>query len=285
MNKHKYHLASILIHDGLAGAGHYYSFNRDLVDNSWKRYNDMHITQEHEHNVMREALGGSNNASAYCLVYLADNIVQEEIKAMKSISTSKNPGDLIVDRAHYNALIPEHLRDFVEADNKAFYQQIGEFKFNTYLAYIIRNYKTRYDMIEKAANNTTFANLGSRFDSFAIFLKMEPNCERIFKWYILDSSFREMGSSWTLQGIRNPEKLIKIHDKLNLLSKPYAFSNLVLSPAEKQLLDEKFAKYMEIFPVTVVYKFVVNSFLGRRWKDGCYGVRYVLFVSLFNFFL
>jgi len=286
MNTHKYHLASILIHDGIAGTGHYYSFNRNLLDNSWRRFNDIEVTQEHESNVMKEALGGHNNTSAYCLVYLSDNVVKQELQAIKSapnMNISQNSEELSIERNHYNTLVPQKLKEYVEADNKVFYKQIGEFKFNTYLSYIIRNYKVRYDSVEKAVNNTTFSHLGSRLDSFATFLKMEPNCDRILKWYLLDTSFTEMGKSWTLQNIRDPEKLIKIHDKLSLLSKPYSFSNLVLTPQEKAQLDDKFAKYMELFPVTICYRFVIQSFLEKKWKEACYGVRRVLFVTLKNF--
>ena len=40
-----YYLYSILIHEGSADSGHYYSFIYDFDGKSWKKYNDINITE------------------------------------------------------------------------------------------------------------------------------------------------------------------------------------------------------------------------------------------------
>lgn len=67
-----YYLHSILVHDGLAGGGHYYTFIYDNVDQIWRRYNDHQVTIESEDVVLKEALGGQKNSckAAYMLVYV-----------------------------------------------------------------------------------------------------------------------------------------------------------------------------------------------------------------------
>ena len=52
-----YFLHAILIHDGLAENGHYYSYVFDRVNKCWFCFNDHKVTQVHEELVMKEALG------------------------------------------------------------------------------------------------------------------------------------------------------------------------------------------------------------------------------------
>jgi ubiquitin carboxyl-terminal hydrolase 25/28 len=50
-------LHAILIHDGLAENGHYYSYIFDSVKKQWFCYNDHIVKQVDEESVMKEALG------------------------------------------------------------------------------------------------------------------------------------------------------------------------------------------------------------------------------------
>ncbi len=282
MNNHKYHLAAILIHDGGAGQGHYYSFNRNVADNTWKRYNDINVTPETEQNVMREAIGGYGNASAYCLVYLSDNMVKEELASLEYGSASLTPGEFSIEREHYSGLLPMHLVDYVEADNNAFYNQIEEFKFNKYLTYSVNIYRDRYNLIERVTRGKSANRLVGLLDSFATFLKAESHSERLLKWYLLDTSLKESGTCMQFRELDDPHKLAKIQDKVSLLDKQYTFREMLLTKEEKIELDVKLAKYMELYPFTVCYKFVIRAFMTRRYIDACYGIRRLLFVKRIN---
>lgn len=63
-----YHLQSILIHEGVADSGHYYSYSYDSEAKVWRKYNDINVTEEEEEQVMKLARG-SGVTSAYYLVY------------------------------------------------------------------------------------------------------------------------------------------------------------------------------------------------------------------------
>lgn len=68
MRSTPYHLYSILIHEGRADSGHYYSYTYDIKAKTWRKYNDINISEESETQVLTEARG-LNFTSAYYLVY------------------------------------------------------------------------------------------------------------------------------------------------------------------------------------------------------------------------
>ena len=70
-----YYLYSILIHEGSAETGHYYSYTYDINSKVWRKYNDINISEEVEPQVMKEARG-INYTSAYYLVYAQDIVLQ-----------------------------------------------------------------------------------------------------------------------------------------------------------------------------------------------------------------
>lgn len=74
INKTPYYLYSLLIHEGGADSGHYYSYTFDFQANKWRKYNDINITEETEEQVLKEGKGGSA-ASAYYLVYAQKEVL------------------------------------------------------------------------------------------------------------------------------------------------------------------------------------------------------------------
>ncbi|MFN9898064.1 MAG: hypothetical protein ACK55Z_04550 [bacterium] len=67
-----YYLHAILIHDGLAENGHYYSYVFDRVKKCWLCFNDHTVTQVEEELVMKEALGNSQGYKSACnLIYIS----------------------------------------------------------------------------------------------------------------------------------------------------------------------------------------------------------------------
>lgn len=45
MKKHKYYLQSILIHEGAAESGHYYTYIYNPLLKRWFKFNDIHVTE------------------------------------------------------------------------------------------------------------------------------------------------------------------------------------------------------------------------------------------------
>lgn len=53
MRSTPYHLYSILVHEGSADSGHYYSYTYDIGSKTWRKYNDINISEEAEAQVMK----------------------------------------------------------------------------------------------------------------------------------------------------------------------------------------------------------------------------------------
>lgn len=67
-----YYLHAILMHDGRADSGHYYSFIFDRKLGTWWRFSDHEVRMEAEEDVFKEAIGGQPNSqkAAYSLMYI-----------------------------------------------------------------------------------------------------------------------------------------------------------------------------------------------------------------------
>ena len=105
----------------MAGSGHYYSFIREVETNTWKRYNDIQVTDEKEDVVMKEAFGGYNNANAYCLVYSNQKACDEDINTKQILMDNKifiEGKEIEVPKQYYTSLLSENLK--LEVKNKLF---------------------------------------------------------------------------------------------------------------------------------------------------------------------
>ncbi|NXP33704.1 UBP28 hydrolase, partial [Leiothrix lutea] len=69
-----YHLHAVLVHEGQANAGHYWAFIYDQPRKRWLKYNDILVTESSWEELERESFGGLRNASAYCLMYISDQV-------------------------------------------------------------------------------------------------------------------------------------------------------------------------------------------------------------------
>ena len=73
-----YELHAILIHDGLAENGHYYSYIYDRVKKCWWQYNDHRTFQVEEEQVMKEAIGDTAAYKSACnLVYISPHVSKQ----------------------------------------------------------------------------------------------------------------------------------------------------------------------------------------------------------------
>ena len=70
-----YHLHTIMIHDGLAENGHYYTYVFDRALKVWWKLNDHNVSQESEEVVLQEAFGGEGYKSACNMIYICPHIV------------------------------------------------------------------------------------------------------------------------------------------------------------------------------------------------------------------
>lgn len=75
---------AIMIHDGLAENGHYYTYVFDRAQKLWWKLNDHNVSQESEETIMKEAFGGEGYKSACNLIYISKHITDQ-------IDTYKKP--------------------------------------------------------------------------------------------------------------------------------------------------------------------------------------------------
>ncbi|XP_077985694.1 ubiquitin carboxyl-terminal hydrolase 25-like isoform X2 [Glandiceps talaboti] len=73
LKKFPYALHAVLVHEGQASAGHYWAYVRDHTHNKWLKFNDIAVVEVSWEELQRESVGGSGNASAYCLMYVDAN--------------------------------------------------------------------------------------------------------------------------------------------------------------------------------------------------------------------
>lgn len=69
-----YRLHAVLVHEGQANAGHYWAFIYDQPRKRWLKYNDIWVTESSWEELERESFGGLRNASAYCLMYISEQV-------------------------------------------------------------------------------------------------------------------------------------------------------------------------------------------------------------------
>jgi ubiquitin carboxyl-terminal hydrolase 25 len=113
INKTPYYLYSLLIHEGGADSGHYYSYTYDFQNSKWRKYNDINITEEAEEQVLKEGKGGSV-ASAYYLVYAQkDVLVPPEAGLPKLAYKTSNEEGYMFD--YYSQLLTAEQRGQVTA--------------------------------------------------------------------------------------------------------------------------------------------------------------------------
>ncbi|KFP87075.1 Ubiquitin carboxyl-terminal hydrolase 28, partial [Apaloderma vittatum] len=115
-----YHLHAVLVHEGQANAGHYWAFIYNQPRKSWLKYNDISVTESSWEELERESFGGSRNASAYCLMYISDQV-----------SRLVADGDACSEGAQFQKEIealPLELRLYVHEDNWRLEQEAVEWE-------------------------------------------------------------------------------------------------------------------------------------------------------------
>ncbi|NWZ71229.1 UBP28 hydrolase, partial [Acrocephalus arundinaceus] len=113
-----YRLHAVLVHEGQANAGHYWAFIYDQPRKRWLKYNDILVTESSWEELERESFGGLRNASAYCLMYISDQV------SCAGADEDEDPeaGQF---QKEVEALSPE-LRHYIQEDNWRLEQEAEE---------------------------------------------------------------------------------------------------------------------------------------------------------------
>ncbi|NXB38747.1 UBP28 hydrolase, partial [Eulacestoma nigropectus] len=115
-----YCLHAVLVHEGQANAGHYWAFIYDQPRKRWLKYNDIWVTESSWEELERESFGGLRNASAYCLMYISEQVSRvgaDEDERPEARQFQKE----------VEALSPE-LRHYIQEDNWRLEQEAEEWE-------------------------------------------------------------------------------------------------------------------------------------------------------------
>ncbi|NXP90215.1 UBP28 hydrolase, partial [Passerina amoena] len=113
-----YRLHAVLVHEGQANAGHYWAFIYDQPRKRWLKYNDISVTESSWEELERESFGGLRNASAYCLMYISDQV--------SPVGADEDEGPEARHlQKEVEALSPE-LRHYIQEDNWRLEQEAEE---------------------------------------------------------------------------------------------------------------------------------------------------------------
>ncbi|NXL97120.1 UBP28 hydrolase, partial [Tyrannus savana] len=115
-----YRLHAVLVHEGQANAGHYWAFIYNQPRKKWLKYNDILVTDSSWEELERESFGGLRNASAYCLMYISDQV--------SCVGADEDEGPEAVQiQKEVEALTPE-LRHYIQEDNWRLEQEAEEWE-------------------------------------------------------------------------------------------------------------------------------------------------------------
>ncbi|XP_032213554.1 ubiquitin carboxyl-terminal hydrolase 28 isoform X4 [Mustela erminea] len=114
-----YRLHAVLVHEGQANAGHYWAYIYNQPRQVWLKYNDISVTESSWEELERDSYGGLRNVSAYCLMYINDQLPHFSAEAAPSES------DQMV--GEVDALSVE-LKHYIQEDNWRFEQEVEEWE-------------------------------------------------------------------------------------------------------------------------------------------------------------
>lgn len=276
LKKHKYVLQSILIHTGMADLGHYYAYIHNN-DGTWQKYNDIQITDEKEEQVFKEAIGGLNNVSAYCLVYRSQKSIDEETEQKNKFMKS-NPNlvkELTIPKPHYTVFLKEALKNEVDKENKRFHDEVQEYRFQTFLKNIMETYQTRIDTLISISNSVGSQTMPYHINSFGTYL-IHQKSERLLRWYVLDTCLQDTNPSarFKLRELKGQPRLLKsLQSSLESIGRRYAINSLVLSKEEELKLDVALSEYIEQIPGAILVLFILEKSMDEEWIEVLYGMK------------
>ncbi|KAI7795734.1 putative ubiquitin carboxyl-terminal hydrolase 28 [Triplophysa rosa] len=114
-----YRLHAVLVHEGQASAGHYWAYIYDHTNKRWLKYNDVMVTESTWEELVRDSYGGMTNASAYCLMYIND-----DLPYLIAEDTDNETGQVLKGMDS----LPPILRRYVREDNHWFQQELREWE-------------------------------------------------------------------------------------------------------------------------------------------------------------
>jgi ubiquitin carboxyl-terminal hydrolase 25/28 len=229
-----YYLHAILVHEGQAGSGHYFAFIHDALEQKWRKYNDIRVTEVDEQEVFKVAEGGFGSNSAYCLVYVD-----------KKTHGSLDNASLL---ESYAQIFPDAVRRDLEDDNARLSRELVDWRLGSLMKQMQDIYTSRSVQVQ-AQFSAFLSQQTSRTDmtkyelvNFTLYLKTRNN-DYLSKWHLLDISVSEVNSLSLSQMSPQDPFYIKIKNQFHSACRE-APERLELYQAEKASLEKLLVEYL-----------------------------------------
>ena len=236
LKEYEYALHSILIHEGRAESGHYYAYIFDSEKMVWRKYSDTLIKEISVEEVMKNAIGGNGDSSAYCLIYIHKSFMEN-----KGILRGSVPEDENIDRlGKYATYIQGNIRIKVQEENENFLEEIQEFKAKKITEKIKSLYDDRFSLLVAWSAESRHPEKKNDLINFPMFLRIGKN-EPLSRWALLSICTKEITGS----SLEELKKNYVQYNSINSILCKYAFGpkSLELSENEKRSISDQFAKF------------------------------------------
>lgn len=109
-----YRLHAAVVHEGQASGGHYWAYVHDPQAGGWRKFNDIQVAEASWQELLQDSVGGHNNTSAYCLLYVDQGRYPTLFPA-----APKTQDELL-------AGLALDLQEHIKADNQAFTRELED---------------------------------------------------------------------------------------------------------------------------------------------------------------
>lgn len=166
-------------------------------------------------------------------------------------------------------------------------EKIEESSFKEYAVKTLEIYENRVEAIENLFSNGSSSSSKLpplHLYSFCYYLKNDPDCEKILKWFILDSTLQNSEKKIKLSHLKLDSNLYKLLEgQISGLTDTFQLKELDLNEDEKRLLNIKLQEYNNKAAFLEQSNMVLESYLNDEWIEACSMIDKISKVSHYHF--
>jgi len=200
--------------------------------------------------------------------------LEEKIKAFCEVNGVKKNEDCEGKEGEWKA-------NWKDLDIMSKMDMIEEESFSMFIEKVLETYRFRCEAILHLSqdNSPTSPKIPPFYlCSFSCFLASDPQCTKLSKWYILDSTLQNSNRKISINELRKQRRLLRIlENKIALLGEGYNIEGgVVLQKAEKARLGVKINEYTGKALLINDVNVLLDSFMKEDWINACYALTQIL---------
>ncbi|CAD8202909.1 unnamed protein product [Paramecium octaurelia] len=257
LKNYKYVLQSILMHNGQADCGHYYTYIKDFGLNKWFKFNDIEVQEVTKEKVFYDAFGKNKGENAYLLIYIKVDIMEKDLQSQMRTYRTSSSFQYLQDT--YGSFLNNKQREELAKENLQLQKEIGQIQ-PSLIDQIMESYSEQFNII-----NQQYMNISNFWQTvelkplimmnFPMYImsKMALSTngyyENILKWVVIESAFVQVNpdkSGGQGKNIQMSNDLqMQIMNKFKELNFPLELlSQTQLN--EKQKLLQEYSSYIQM---------------------------------------